>query len=140
MKDKDRKSGSGKNETERKEAGKDKTSPKPPEKKKKEPFRERFIVSSSPHIHDGRTTSGIMRLVIFALLPAALFSIYIFGVTSLRVIVISICSALIFELVALRIMNRPVSIRDGSAFLTGLLLALNLPPGSPWWLVVTGNF
>ncbi|MDZ7861061.1 MAG: RnfABCDGE type electron transport complex subunit D [Candidatus Krumholzibacteriota bacterium] len=140
MKDKDRKSGSGKNEMKREEAGKNKTSRKPPEKKKEEPFRERFIVSSSPHIHDGRTTSSIMRLVIFALLPAALFSIYIFGVTSLRVIVISICSALVFELLALRIMKRPVNISDDSAFLTGLLLALNLPPGSPWWLVVTGTF
>ena len=108
--------------------------------KKKKVFEAKFLVSSSPHIHDGQTTSGIMRLVIFALLPAALFSVYIFGISSLRVIIISICSALVFELLSLRIMKRPVNVRDGSAVLTGLLLALNLPPGSPWWLVVTGTF
>ncbi len=135
MKDKGPGSGAEKREQ---AADKKKASIKPA--KKKEAIEARFLVSSSPHIHDGQTTSGIMRLVIFALLPAALFSVYIFGISSLRVIIISICSALLFELVALRIMKRPVNVRDGSALLTGLLLALNLPPGSPWWLVVTGTF
>jgi electron transport complex protein RnfD len=121
-------------------AKEDKTSEKPVKKKKENAFEARFLVSSSPHIHDGQTTAGIMQLVIFALLPAALFSIYMFGVSSLRVIVISICSAIVFELLARWVMKRPVSIRDGSAVLTGLLLALNLPPGSPWWLVITGTF
>ena len=100
----------------------------------------RFLVSSSPHLHDGRTIESVMRLVIAALLPASLFSLYIFGLDALRVIVVSILSAAAFEAAARRIMRRPGSVRDGSAVLTGLLLALNLPATAPWWLIVVGNF
>lgn len=100
----------------------------------------RFLVSSSPHLHDGQSIGGIMRLVIYALLPATLFSIYIFGLSALRVIVLSIASALVFEMLSQRIMRRTVRIGDWSAVLTGLLLALNLPSTSPWWLVVIGSF
>ena len=104
MKGKDRKSG----DKEGKEVAKeDKISEKPVKKKKENTIEARFLVSSSPHISDGQTTAGIMQLVIFALLPAALFSIYIFGIYSLRVIVISIFSALVFELLARWVMKRP---------------------------------
>lgn len=137
MKGKDGKSGAEKGKEVAKDNG---VSEKPAKKKKENAFQSRFLISSSPHIHDGQTIAGIMKLVIYALIPATLFSLYIFGFSSLRVIVISICSALIFELLSRWIMKRPVSIGDGSAFLTGLLLALNLPPGCPWWLVVTGTF
>jgi electron transport complex protein RnfD len=100
----------------------------------------RFLVSSSPHLHDGQSIAGIMKLVIIALMPATLFSIYIFGLHALRVIVLAVASALIFEALSQRIMKRPVRIKDYSAALTGLLLALNLPATSPWWLVVVGSF
>ena len=100
----------------------------------------RFLVSSSPHLHDGQSVAGIMKLVIIALVPATLFSIYIFGLHALRVIVLAVASALIFEALSQRIMGRPVRIKDYSAALTGLLLALNLPATSPWWLVVVGSF
>ncbi len=100
----------------------------------------RFLVSSSPHVHQGETVSGLMRLVIYALIPASLFAIYVFGLSALRVIVISICSAVVFEAISQRIMKRPVSVRDGSAVLTGLLLAMNLPATSPWWLIIVGTF
>jgi len=100
----------------------------------------RFLVSSSPHLHDGQSIAGIMKLVIIALMPAALFSIYIFGLQALRVIVLAVASALLFEALSQRIMRRPVRIKDYSAALTGLLLALNLPATSPWWLIVVGSF
>ena len=100
----------------------------------------RYLVSSSPHLHDGQSIAGIMKLVIIALMPATLFSIYIFGLHALRVIVLAVASALIFEALSQRIMRRPVRIKDYSAALTGLLLALNLPATSPWWLVVVGSF
>ena len=114
-------------------------------REKKTPKKEaaagpRFLVSSSPHLHDGQSIAGIMKLVIVALLPASLFSIYIFGLHALRVIVLAVASALIFEALSQRIMRRPVRIKDYSAALTGLLLALNLPATSPWWLVVVGSF
>jgi electron transport complex protein RnfD len=112
---------------------------KPEPKPKKVDVGPRFVVSSSPHVHDGRTVAQIMRLVIIALAPAALFSIYIFGLDALRVIAISVVSAAVFELVSRKVMKRNVTLRDGSAALTGLLLAMNLPSTSPWWLIVVGN-
>lgn len=108
-------------------------------KKKKEPVGPRFLVSSSPHLHDGQSVGGIMRLVIYALLPATIFAIYIFGLPALRVILISVGSAVALEALTQKIMKRPVTMRDYSAVLTGLLLALNLPMTSPWWLIVIGN-
>jgi electron transport complex protein RnfD len=108
--------------------------------KKKAEVGPRFIVSSSPHLHDGQTVSGIMKLVIIALVPASLFSIYMFGLAALKVLLISIVSAMLFEAVSQKIMKRPVTLKDGSAALTGLLLALNLPPSSPWWLIIVGTF
>ena len=111
---------------------------KAPEKDAKAPPR--FLVSPSPHIHDGESVAGIMKLVILALLPAAIFSIYIFGLHALRVIVLAVASSVIFEALSQRIMGRSIRIGDFSAMLTGLLLALNLPATSPWWLVVVGSF
>ncbi len=110
-----------------------------PKPKKKDPIGPRFLVSSSPHMHDGQTVGGIMRLVIYALLPATIFAVYIFGFAALRVILISLASAVIFEALAQKIMKRPVRVSDSSAIITGLLLALNLPVTSPWWLIVVGN-
>ncbi|HSG28859.1 MAG TPA: RnfABCDGE type electron transport complex subunit D, partial [Candidatus Krumholzibacterium sp.] len=100
----------------------------------------RFIVSSSPHLHDGRTVTSIMRLVVWALLPATLFAVYAFGLSALRVILVSVASAMLFEAVSQKVMGKRIRVADFSAVLTGLLLALNLPSTSPWWLVVTGNF
>jgi len=100
----------------------------------------RFLVSSSPHVHEGKTIRDLMRLVIIALMPATLFSIYLFGVPALLTIVISIGSAVAFEAAWQRIMKRPATIGNLSAVLTGLLLALNLPSTSPWWMIVIGAF
>ena len=116
------------------------TQAKKPAPKKKDEIGPRFLVSSSPHMHDGRTVGDVMRLVIYALLPVTLYSFYIFGLDALRVVVISIASAAGFEAAAQRIMKRTIRVGDMSAVLTGLLLALNLPATAPWWLIVTGNF
>jgi len=115
--------------------------PEPEKKaKKKEEVGPRFLVSSSPHVHEGQTVSDIMKLVIYALLPATAFSIFIFGFAALRVILISVGSALLFEVLSQKIMKRPVTLKDYSAVLTGLLLALNLPATSPWWMILVGTF
>ncbi len=109
-------------------------------KKNKSEIGPHFMVSSSPHLHEGESVRDIMKLVIYALLPAVLLSFYLFGVMAVKVVLLSIVSAVIFEALCQRIMNRPIRVGDYSAFLTGLLLAMNLPPSSPWWLIVLGSF
>jgi len=100
----------------------------------------RFLVSSSPHIHEGTRIGDIMRLVIIALVPAALFSVYLFGLSAFLTIAVSVSSAVIFEAAWQKIMRKPVTIGNMSAALTGLLLALNLPSTSPWWMIFVGTF
>ena len=97
-----------------------------------------LYLSSSPHIHSGETTDKVMRLVIYALLPATLLSIYFFGLPALGVLLICTIGCVAFEALACKVMGRPQTVVDGSAALTGILLALNLPPSSPWWMSLLG--
>jgi len=97
-----------------------------------------LYLSSSPHISEGQTTDQIMRAVIYALLPACAVAIYFFGMSALAVLLICTLGCVAVEAVCQRIMGRPLAIGDGSAALTGILLALNLPPTSPWWLALLG--
>ena len=99
----------------------------------------RFLVSSSPHVHEGSEIRDIMRLVIIAIIPATLFSVYLFGVRALMTIAISVGSAVLFEAIWQKAMRKPVMIGNLSAALTGLLLALNLPSASPWWMICVGS-
>jgi len=99
-----------------------------------------LTVSPAPHITSGQTTQKIMFKVVLALLPAGLAGIYIFGLSSLRVILISIVSCVMSEAIFLKLRKRdPKAVLDGSALLTGLLLAYNLPPEIPFWLLVVGG-
>ena len=116
-----------------------KPAPKPAAKKKDE-IGPRFLVSASPHVHDGRTVADVMKLVVLALAPATLFSFYIFGLAAVRVVAVAIGSAVLFEALFQKIAGRRVRIGDWSAVLTGLLLALNLPATAPWWMIVVGTF
>lgn len=77
--------------------------------------------------------------VLLALLPATLMGVYFFGPHTLVIIAISLAVAVVCEALMQRMMGQPVNILDGSALITGLLLAMNLPPNSPWWLVVVGS-
>ena len=98
-----------------------------------------LYLSSSPHIHSGETSDKIMRLVIYALLPAVAVAVYLFGLPALKVILICTIGCVACEALCCRLMKRPQSITDGSAALTGILLALNLPPSSPWWMALLGS-
>ncbi len=100
---------------------------------------DKLLLSSSPHIHSGESIAGTMHSVILALFPAALVGIYYFGIPSLVVIVVAVVSCLVVEAVIQKILKKKITIYDGSAALTGLLLAMNLPPSSPWWLVILGS-
>jgi electron transport complex protein RnfD len=99
-----------------------------------------FIVSPAPHIRSSITTQKIMYIVILALLPAGLAGVYIFGLSSLKIILISIIACVLSEAIFLMLRNKdPKIVLDGSAILTGLLLAYNLPPEVPLWLPVVGG-
>ena len=102
--------------------------------------KETLTVTSSPHIHSGYTISSAMRDVIFALLPAAFAAIYFFGEKALFVMIICVISAMLAEYICQKIMQRKISIQDGSAALTGLLLAFCLPPDLPFWMAALGSF
>lgn len=98
-----------------------------------------LIFSPSPHIHTRRTVSGAMLHVIVALLPAIFCSVWYFGLPALRVLAVSVGVCLFTEWAITRFMlRRPSSLGNLSALLTGLLLALNLPSGLPWWTVAIG--
>jgi electron transport complex protein RnfD len=100
-----------------------------------------LTVSPSPHIHQEQTISRIMYDVIFAMLPAFVFSIYVFGLGALVVTMTAILSAVLFEyLITKYLLKREPDILDGSAMVTGMLLAFNVPSNLPWWLVVLGSF
>ncbi|MCB1909248.1 MAG: RnfABCDGE type electron transport complex subunit D [Rhodocyclaceae bacterium] len=96
----------------------------------------------APHAHDGGSVGRVMRLVMLALLPVTLWGFYLFGWPAIWLWLITVGSAMLFELVCLRVSGRggPTILRDGSAALAGWLLALTLPPWSPWWIAVIGSF
>ncbi len=100
---------------------------------------QKFIVSPAPHLSSGVTVNKIMWSVSLALLPAIVGAVYFFGVKVLQIIGVSILSAIITEAIILWLRKKPVAISDGSAFLTGLLLALNLPQDIPLWLPALGS-
>ena len=97
-------------------------------------------VSSSPHIRDQVTTASIMRDVILATVPAIIAAGYFFGLRAIIVILISVLSCVIFEYLSRRIMKRDQTVSDLSAVVTGVLLAFNLPPTLPYYMVVIGAF
>ncbi len=100
-----------------------------------------LTVAPSPHIHQEQSISRIMYDVIIALLPAFFFSVYVFGVGALLVTLTAVLSSVFFEYVIARyLLRREPDILDGSAILTGLLLAFNVPSNLPWWIVVIGSF
>ena len=96
-------------------------------------------VSSNPHIRSKLTTNTIMAAVIIALLPATGFGIYNFGIPALILILVTVASTVLTEFLYEKLMKKPVTIGDLSAVVTGLLLALNLPSGAPWWIGVIGG-
>ncbi|MBW1887382.1 MAG: RnfABCDGE type electron transport complex subunit D [Deltaproteobacteria bacterium] len=99
-----------------------------------------LTVSPSPHIHCGARLTGISYNLLLALLPAVAMGVYTYGFDALRVICISISSAMVAEALIQKIFRKKVTIADGSAAVTGLLLALILPANVPLYVVVMANF
>lgn len=99
-----------------------------------------FIVSTSPHFKRPLDTAGVMRLVIVSLLPAAVASAYIFGVKAVAVMAVSVVACVLTEIACNRMFNKESTIADGSAVVTGILLAFTLPSSMPLWMVAIGGF
>ncbi len=99
---------------------------------------DKFIMSSSPHVRSPESTRRIMLDVIIALLPATAFGIYFFGTNALYTVLLCVTAAMATEALLQLLMKRQITAFDGSAAVTGLLLALNLPPAVPWWIPVIG--
>ncbi|WP_195255277.1 RnfABCDGE type electron transport complex subunit D [Coprococcus comes] len=101
---------------------------------------EQLKVSSSPHIRSKETTGNIMLWVIIALLPATFFGIYNFRDThAWLLVIVTIAAAVLTEYIYEKLMHKKITIKDFSAAVTGLLLALNLPPTAPIWMGIIGS-
>jgi len=101
----------------------------------------KLIVSLSPHVSSPDHVRRIMLDVVLALLPAALWSVYLFGFQAVRVIFVSVAACVICEYCIQRFLLKvPSSVDDGAAVVTGLLLAFNLPSNIPNWMIVVGGF
>lgn len=96
-------------------------------------------VTSSPHVRDKMDTGKVMLCVIIGLLPATIFGICNFGLSALILILVTIASCVASEWIYEKLLHKKSTINDLSAVVTGLLLALNLPPTLPWWQAVIGG-
>jgi electron transport complex protein RnfD len=100
---------------------------------------DKYTMSSSPHVRSAETTGRIMRDVLIALLPATACGVYLFGWNALMVVLVGVAAAVATEAALQALMKRRVTAADGSAAVTGLLLALNLPPSVPFWIPMIGS-
>ncbi|MDY0234695.1 MAG: RnfABCDGE type electron transport complex subunit D [Gudongella sp.] len=97
-----------------------------------------LIVSQSPHIRSDDSVKRMMIDVIIALVPAMIGAIYFFGFNAVRLLLVTVLATVFFEFAIQKMFKKPIRIMDLSAVVTGILLALNLPAGTPWWVAVFG--
>ena len=96
-------------------------------------------VSSSPHVRCGVSTKNLMYDVAIAMLPATIWGVMQFGIYSLIVVVATVLSCVLSEYLFETLMHKPVTISDGSALVTGMILGLNMPPAIPLWMPILGG-
>ena len=99
-----------------------------------------LVVSLAPHIVSNVDTTRIMAMVIMALIPSLLVSIYVFGMRVLTLTVVCIVASVFFEWAWNALMHKRQTIGDLSAAVTGLLIAFNVPSGLPYWIAIVGCF
>ena len=100
---------------------------------------DRLIVSPSPHLHTKTSTKSLMRDVVIAMMPAVIVSVLCYGWSELLVLGVSVASCVLLEyLITKYMLKKPCTVCDMSAVVTGILLALNLPATTPWWVVFVG--
>jgi len=98
-----------------------------------------LLAGSSPHIKNSETTSKVMKDVIIALVPAIIAGLYFFGIQAALVIAVTVLSCVLSEYIWTRLSKKPSTIKDLSAVVTGILLALNLSPVVPLWIAAIGG-
>ncbi len=99
-----------------------------------------LVVSAIPHVHGGNSIQKIMMNTLIALIPAVVIGVYFFGMDTIRVIVIAMASAAAWEAILQKMMGRPIAVSNLSGAVSGLILAMLLPPTAPWWMICTGTF
>jgi electron transport complex protein RnfD len=104
-----------------------------------EPSTPVWMLSSSPHAHEGSSVRRIMIDVLIALLPAFAVAVAVFGLDAIRLVTVCVTSCLLAELAARKLMGRNPGIDDFSAVVTGVLLAFNLPPMLPSWMAIVAS-
>ena len=101
-------------------------------------MKDRVLVSPAPHMHDVTNIRNVMWNVVLALVPALIASVYFWGFRALFLSILGAFSAVCTEALIQKLRKVPIRVSDGSAFLTGLLLAFNINVGAPWWMPVIG--
>ena len=100
---------------------------------------EKLLVSPSPHLHTKTSTKSLMRDVVIAMMPAVIVSVLCYGWSELLVLGVSVASCVLLEyLITKYLLKKTCTVCDWSAAVTGVLLALNLPASTPWWVVFIG--
>ena len=102
-------------------------------------MNENMVVNISPHIRSKDSTKTIMRDVIIALIPAGIAAVIHYHVSALLVIIVCVAAAVASEAIMQKIIGKPVTVKDLSAVVTGLILAYNLPAGIPLWMAAMGS-
>lgn len=99
-----------------------------------------LTISPSPHIHSNDSTQKIMYRVVYAMIPALAWSVFVFGLDALRVTLIAVAACLAFEFIIQKyLLKITPTVTDGSALITGILMAFNVPSNIPWWIIVIGS-
>ncbi len=96
-------------------------------------------VSASPHVRDNVSTRSIMRDVAFAMIPTSIYGVVNFGLNALLLIITCVATCVLSEYVYQKAMKKPITVDDYSAVVTGMILALNLPPAAPIWMAAIGS-
>ena len=98
------------------------------------------VINTSPHIHQPPSVESIMRNVVYSLLPLCVWSVYVFGISALVLIIFTTVACLLTETLFCKLADKTNTIGDFSAIITGILLALTLPPGFPIWMAAVAGF
>ena len=98
-----------------------------------------FVVSATPHVRSKDSVQSVMRDVLIALIPAIVMGVYYFGIKPILLIIISAVSAMFFEYLYQKIMKKNITVKDLSAAVTGVLIALNMPASAPLWMPIVGS-
>ena len=98
-----------------------------------------YLVSSSPHFHEGKSVNWVMWNVVLALIPALVAGVVIFGLNALWITLYGVIAAVSTEALIQKLRKREITVYDGSAVITGMLIAFNLHTQAPWWLPVVGS-